>query len=288
MTTAQEVFQDLYVRSQDLEQFAASIQGDREPGLSAEQIDVFVENYQTWFAEAMAALPADLQDRFRKEYEGGGLNRKIKAFLQAPIEISPLHRGPRPVENADVFPYWNNAFDTTFRGPLLAQRQILLEAAKREPKASPGSTVQLLEQVCRRLPLVADPLASRRKGKAAFVLEDEYDVQDLLHGVLRLLFEDVRPEEPMGSRAGASARVDFLLKNERVLVEAKFVRAGHGAREIGEELIIDIERYRAHPDCDVLVALVYDPEKRIENPRGLEGDLSGEREGLVVAVYVVA
>jgi len=52
-------------------------------------------------------------------------------------------------------------------------------------------------------------------------------------------------------------------------------------------LIVDIERYRSHPDCDAIVALVYDPEKRIPNQRTLETDLSGERDGLIVRVVVV-
>lgn len=56
---------------------------------------------------------------------------------------------------------------------------------------------------------------------------------------------------------------------------------------MGDELIIDIERYRAHPDCAALVAVIYDPERRITNRRTLEADLSRTREGLVVRVLVV-
>src|SRR4051794_40665015 len=118
--TTPEVLQDLYTRSHDLEEFGASIQGDREPGLTADQVGVFVESYQTWFAEVMVVLPADLQERFRKEYEGGALNPKIKSFLEAPLEVSVVHKGPQPVQSADVFPYWSNPFDVRFRGPLLA------------------------------------------------------------------------------------------------------------------------------------------------------------------------
>jgi len=284
----QGVYQDLFEESAELEQFAASIQGDRQPGLSADQIDVFVQRYHHWFAQALAALPTDLSERFRGEYEGSTFSRKIKAFLQGPTEVSVLHRGSQPVETTDVFSYWQQPFDSTFRGPLLAQRQILIEAASRAPQGSSASTLQTLEQLCRRLPLVARTIATRKRGKQPYVIEDEYDVQDLLHGVLNIFFDDVRPEDRMPSRAGSSATVDFLLKNERVLVEVKFARQGHVDKEIGEELIIDIEKYRAHPDCDAIVALVYDPSRRIANPRGLEADLSGQRDALIVAVYVVS
>ena len=118
-------------------------------------------------------------------------------------------------------------------------------------------------------------------------MEDEYDVQDFLHGLLRVFFDDVRPEDFSPERAGARSRIDFVLKQERIVVEAKMTRAGLGAANIGEQLIIDTERYRSHPDCDALVALVYDPEKHVPNRRTLETDLSGERDGLIVRVVVV-
>jgi hypothetical protein len=119
-------------------------------------------------------------------------------------------------------------------------------------------------------------------------VSDEYDVQDLVHGVLRIFFEDVRPEDPSPTRAGASSRVDFLLKRERIVVEIKMTRTGIRDRHLGDQLIEDIERYRSHPDCDALVALVYDPDRRIRNPRGLEEDLSGQREGLAVRVVIAS
>ena len=101
-----------------------------------------------------------------------------------------------------------------------------------------------------------------------------------------MIFEDVRPEDPAPTRAGGSSRVDFLLKRQRIVVEVKMTREGLRDRELGDQLIEDIERYRSHPDCAALVAIVYDPERRIQNPRGLEEDLSGEREGLLVRVVI--
>ena len=59
-------------------------------------------------------------------------------------------------------------------------------------------------------------------------------------------------------------------------------------RDLGGQMIEDIERYRSHPDCDALVALVYDPGRRIRNPRGIEEDLSGSREGLAVRVVIAS
>ena len=119
------------------------------------------------------------------------------------------------------------------------------------------------------------------------MISDEYDLQDAVHACLRLFFDDVRPEEWTPSYAGRSARVDFLLKNEQTVVETKMTRPGLGERGIGDELIQDIARYQAHPECQALAALVWDPSLRIMNPRGLEADLSGPRERILVQVMIV-
>jgi len=127
--------------------------------------------------------------------------------------------------------------------------------------------------ICSRLHLVARQLADRHEGRSTLEIRDEYDVQDLLHALLRVDFEDVRTEEWTPSYAGGSARMDFLLKGEQIVIEAKIARKGHVAKKISEELIIDVARYREHRDCRSLVCLVYDPDGVIGNPRGMENDL---------------
>jgi len=51
--------------------------------------------------------------------------------------------------------------------------------------------------------------------------------------------------------------------------------------------IIDIARYKKHPDCRRLYCVVYDPEKRIRNPRGVENDLNSESVEFTVRVKIV-
>lgn len=109
----------------------------------------------------------------------------------------------------------------------------------------------------------------------------------LVHAQLRVFFDDVRPEDWTPEQAGARSRVDFLLKGEKIVVETKMTRLGLGAKEVGEELIVDINRYKAHPDCGALVALVYDPDQQLKNRRSLENDLTKKHDGLMVRVYVV-
>lgn len=117
-------------------------------------------------------------------------------------------------------------------------------------------------------------------------VEDEYDVQDLMHALLMLDFEDIRVEEWTPSYAGGSVRMDFLLKREQIVIEIKKTRKGLAAREIGEQLIIDIEKYKEHPDCKTLVCFVYDPEGRIANPRGVETDLEACNKDITLRVLI--
>ena len=120
------------------------------------------------------------------------------------------------------------------------------------------------------------------------VVEDEYDVQDLLHAFLRGLFDDIRPEEYTPSYAGGASRMDFLLKSEQIVIETKVASNSLRDRQIGEQLMIDIQRYQAHPDCKRLICFVYDPHGNIRNPTGLESDLSRVHDKLEVKVIVVS
>ena len=113
-------------------------------------------------------------------------------------------------------------------------------------------------------------------------------MQDLLHGLLRLHFDDVRPEEWTPSYAGGAARMDFLLKTEQIVVEAKMARENHGAREVSHELISDAARYKEHRDCKVLMCFVYDPDGFMKNPRGVEADLAGLGTERLKVVAIVA
>jgi hypothetical protein len=79
----------------------------------------------------------------------------------------------------------------------------------------------------------------------------------------------------------------FLIKGERIVIEAKKTRDTlRRDSQIADQLIVDIERYAQSPDCEILICFVYDPDNLIDNPVGLESDLSGLREGIEVIVIV--
>jgi len=70
------------------------------------------------------------------------------------------------------------------------------------------------------------------------------------------------------------------------MIEVKKTRGGLRTKEVSDQLIIDINRYRAHPDCKILIAFVYDPAKFIDNPKGLENDLSKPIDGMLIKVII--
>jgi len=142
----------------------------------------------------------------------------------------------------------------------------------------PADIEELLLVLVKNLRRAMNPLTQRRKGSVCLSFETEYDVQDLLHALLRPWVADIRPEEFTPSYAGSSTRMDFLLPAHKLVLELKFVRDANHAAKIGNELIIDIEHYRRHPECDSLWCIVYDPNHLIANAEGLKKDLDGERK----------
>lgn len=153
-------------------------------------------------------------------------------------------------------------------------------------KHQESSAIDKVELLIRRFHKVARQIRSRYRERNTLEIEDEYDVQDLLHSLLRIYFDDIRAEEYTPSYAGSASRVDFLLKEEKIIIEIKKTRQGLSAKEVGEQLMIDSQRYQAHPDCNALVCFVYDPEGRVTNPRGIENDLTQNLNGVPITVFI--
>lgn len=134
--------------------------------------------------------------------------------------------------------------------------------------------------------IICRQLKKRHDSRETLIIKDEYDVQDLLHSLLLLYFDDVRAEEWNPSYAGSSSRQDFLLKKEKIVIEVKKTRSGLKDKQIGEQLLIDINRYKVHPDCKTLICFVYDPEEEILNPKGIEEDLTNVFDGVNVITII--
>ena len=134
---------------------------------------------------------------------------------------------------------------------------------------------------------VAQELRDRYSGRRTLLIKDEYDVQDLLNALLRVDFHDVRPEDYSPSNSGSNSRIDFILKNEKIGIEVKMTNKNLKDKKIGEELLIDIGRYKEHPDCSSLIIFIYDQLDFIRNKQGLKRDLEqNSSEEFTIKVYI--
>lgn len=155
------------------------------------------------------------------------------------------------------------------------------------PDPTGPNSLGIIKKICSRFHLVVRQLQQRYDNRETLTVNDEYDVQDLFHALLRIYFEDIRPEEWTPSYAGGCSRIDFLLLDEEITIEIKKTREGLTAKKLGSQLIEDTAKYQKHPTCKTLICFVYDPEGRINNPRGIENDLSGKKDNIEVKVYIV-
>lgn len=134
---------------------------------------------------------------------------------------------------------------------------------------------------------VARQLRQRYNNRDTISVNDEYDVQDLLHSILKIFFSDIRPEEYAPSYAGTHRRMDFLLKSEKTVIEVKMTRKSLKNQKVSEQLNDDIMTYKLHNDCDMLVCFIYDPDGWINNPVGFERDLANQSsDDLQVKAYI--
>jgi hypothetical protein len=143
---------------------------------------------------------------------------------------------------------------------------------------TPDADAALVERLCRRIAFSARILSNRqRKGKFSYVVEDEYDVQDLLHSVLRAYLKYSVQEEPLQKVAGTRAgRADMSIEDLGVLIEVKYVRGPDDQRKIFDDFSQDLLLYAAWSPLKTLLFIIYNSSD-LRDPESLER-LSGTKE----------
>ncbi len=206
---------------------------------------------------------------------------KLRKPSQIPVyDMRVLSRGIETPPHITVIGYLLSLSTKAFSSKNfieLARRLLRQTELKVNQKNTPdnfGFSEKVISETFDNFHSFCRQLINRHNGRDTFSINDEYDVQDLLHCILKLHFKDVREEEYTPSYAGSSTRMDFLLKDENIVIEVKKTRKGLTDKEIGEQLILDVAHYKNHPNCKFLKCFVYDPENLVKNPRGLETDLN--------------
>jgi hypothetical protein len=161
-----------------------------------------------------------------------------------------------------------------------------VQEADEVANVSLDAQIARLRNILRNFHAFYKELTRRYNNRTSIVVKDEYDVQDILRALLMLHFKVVKPEEYTPSHAGKASRIDFLLHDEELAVEVKMTRDDLRDKEIGDELLIDIGRYKIHQKCKKLVCFIYDPRELLKNPQALQSDLANGSHGIEVEVIV--
>jgi len=138
--------------------------------------------------------------------------------------------------------------------------------------------IHLIEHLCKRIQYSANILSNRtRPGKLSYKIEDEYDVQDLVHAVLRAYLKYSVQEDTMNKVAGTrSGRVDISIEELGLLIEIKFSRRPDDNKVFFDAFSKDLVLYSSWAPLKHLFYIIYN-HNLLKDPEGLE-KLSGKKE----------
>ncbi|TDD63532.1 hypothetical protein E1293_43085 [Actinomadura darangshiensis] len=136
---------------------------------------------------------------------------------------------------------------------------------------------EIVLKTLRSIPTSIRKLHRRSNKRPPFLIENEYDVQDLIEIVLRGLHPEVIREEWTPKSAGSAKRIDLAIRHLGVMIECKYVRSSGHSKKLADELKIDFESYHNHQDCRHLFVYIHDPNQYISDPENFASDLNGIR-----------
>ncbi len=170
-------------------------------------------------------------------------------------------------------------------------RSAIAFVRKRAPRSLGLATDDVRTVVERAARQFHEAVVSLRKhpnGATPLPISNEWDCQYLFRAILSSLIHDVRIEEWSPSVAGSSSRSEFLLKSHRIMVGLKYARRKSDGKKFKSELLTDLKDYSQHPDVDVVVVLIYDPNQVLDSAVQLQKDLSGPTHELSDVVVVIS
>jgi REase_DpnII-MboI len=144
-----------------------------------------------------------------------------------------------------------------------------------------------LSLLLNRFHKTAQAIRDRYNNRETILVADEYDVQDLLHGLLQIHFDDIRKEDSSPSHAGANSRLDFVLKKEKIIIEVKITNDKMTLNKLGQDLLVDIGRYKEYPECNDLVIFIYDKGDFIRNKAGFINDLQKQSTSKLKVTVII-
>lgn len=152
----------------------------------------------------------------------------------------------------------------------------LVDFVKSPPKPWAPQEEEKLEEVVdyivktlRNFTPIASSVTKRRKGKEneTIRLSDEYDIQDLLHVMLKPQFPLIRTENVVDGKTDRQfLKIDFTIPDSNIAIECKYAKHDTSMPEIKKQMHDDIIIYSNHPDCKTLIFFIYNKDFNISDP----------------------
>lgn len=190
----------------------------------------------------------------------------------------------------------DNALEGILENISDVQTQIIIEDLEKELikiKFNNKDTEEILKDVFSNFSNALQKIITgRRKDHAPFVINDEYDVQDILYVILKSYFPNLRDEDPIPKVGSKSTKIDLILRDENILIEVKMIKeSDSNETKFIEELKVDFESYHECKWLKKLFCFIYDPFNKTRDISNFK-DLTGLRQKgahqYAVEVFVIS
>ncbi len=248
------------------------------------------------FAGLYLSAKNDLSQQLKEKYQQSDLKQKYflskiepSLKIQLSKEVLELNNDPLSIliktvynTNTVIEKELNSALQSiTSATDIDVQSQILLEDIEStllQTKFINKNADEVVRDVLNNFSNAIQKIINgRRLNHPDFKIEDEYDVQDISYVILKSIFPNLREEDPIPKVGGKSTKIDLILREEKILIEVKMIKAkDSNETHFIEQLKVDFESYHECKWLRKLFCFVYDPYKKTRDISNFN-DLNGER-----------
>lgn len=248
------------------------------------------------FSGLYLAAKEELKYIFKDKYLQGDLKQKyflskiepafktqllkdIVAFKSESIAILIKQiLGFKDIQEAEL----DRALQNISKSEVDVQTQILLEDLEMvllQTKYVNKTTEEVVRDVLNNFSnAIQKIIKDRRKEHPKYIIEYEYDVQDVVYVVLKSIFPNLRDEDPIPKVGAKSTKIDLILREEKILIEVKMIKKkDSNETHFIEQLKVDFESYHECKWLSKLFCFVYDPYKKTRDLSNFK-DLNGDRK----------
>ena len=144
----------------------------------------------------------------------------------------------------------------------------------------------ILMNIFNRFHISALSLKNRHAQRIPFEISDEYDVQDILKPFLKIHFKVLVKEEITKKFGNKNPRIDFLLIDENIGIEVKYVKKNNKSIII-DQILADKELYSVDDRILELYFFIYDPDYLIDNRNKFIKDLEEFKNPAINKIKII-